>query len=58
MKNDSLRKEIFESGLKHWQIANAMGVHEATFSRWLRTELPTEKKEQIMHIIHNYKGGE
>lgn len=58
MQNIEIRKAIRTSDLRHWEIAKAMGINEATFSRWLRTELPNEKKEQIMSIIQNYKGGE
>ena len=44
--------------MKQWELAARLDVTEGTLIRWLRTELPTEKKEQIMYIIKNYKGGE
>ena len=57
--NNDLRTAIFTSGLKHWEIAKLLGIHEATLARWLRSELPNEKKDQILQIIQNHgKAGE
>lgn len=51
MKNQDIRREILGSGLKLWQIAEALGITDATFSRKLRKELPDETKTQIRGII-------
>lgn len=51
MKNQDIRNEIHENGLKLWQIAEALGITDATFSRKLRKELPDETKTQIRCII-------
>ena len=37
--------------VKHWQIAEKLGVSEITFSRWLRKELSADKKEKIKQAI-------
>ena len=59
MKNQDIRNEINESGLKLWQIAEALGITDGTFSRKLRKELPDETKTQIRGIIANFtKKGE
>ena len=34
--NQELRKRITEAGLFHWQVAEAVGVSESTFCRWMR----------------------
>ena len=53
MKNQDIRHEIRESGLKLWQIAEALVITDGTFSRKLRKELPEETKAQIRGIIAN-----
>ena len=53
--NMDVRRAIFESNVKLWQIANRLGVAEATITRWMRTELPPEKKERIFAIIEELK---
>ena len=37
--------------MKLWQIAEALGIADCTFSRKLRKELPREEKEKIFSII-------
>lgn len=49
--NQKIRRTAAGAGVKHWQIAEHMGVNEFTFSRMLRKELPPEKQEEILHII-------
>lgn len=46
-----LRNKIKESGLKHWEIALALGISESTFTRWLRRELPERESTQIYAVI-------
>ncbi|MCF6409011.1 hypothetical protein [Pseudalkalibacillus salsuginis] len=55
MKNEDLREAISKAGLKHWQVAEAVGIHEGNFSRLLRKELSIEKKKEIHNIIDNLK---
>lgn len=60
MKNSEIRTALFNSGLKHYQVAEEMGVADETFSRWLRHELPTEKRNEILAAINklNKKRGD
>lgn len=48
VKNIKLREAIKRSGVRHWQVAEALGVGESTFGRMLRRELPYEKKLQVL----------
>lgn len=52
-------KEIREAKEKYkvpnWVIAKELGVHEGTFGRWLRFELPPEKKARVKRIIEENK---
>lgn len=50
-KNRDIRIEIAVAGLKQWQVAKALGIAEATFSRKLREELPEEEKVKILAAI-------
>lgn len=51
MPNKDIVKKILVSGLKKWQVAEAVGIVDTTFSKWLRRELPEEKKATIMAAI-------
>ena len=39
MANLKLRRAAAGAGVKLWQVAEALGVADATLSRWLRREL-------------------
>ena len=49
--NQDIRRKIVTNDLKYWQVANAYGVTDATFSKKLRLELPEEEKSKINSII-------
>lgn len=56
MNNIEIRKAIKESGFKHWQIADIIGVADTTFCRMLRRELPEDRKQEILIAIQAAKG--
>lgn len=49
--NEALKKTAAQHGVKLWQIADALGVTDSTFSRKLRKELSTEQVSEIEKII-------
>ena len=51
MKNQAIRQAALANGVRLWQIAQELGVHEVTLSRRLRTELPQGEQERILTII-------
>lgn len=51
MVNQEIRSKAAGSGVKLYKVAEAIGVRDSAFSRMLRTELPAEKKAQILEII-------
>ena len=51
VKNLDIRDAAKKSGIKLWQIAEKLGIWDATLSRKLRKELPQEEKEKIIGII-------
>lgn len=56
MSNIEIREAIKKSGLRHWQIADMIGVADTTFCRMLRRELPEDKKQEILTVIQAAKG--
>ena len=57
-QNVDIRDAIAESGLKKYEIAHAIGVTDAWFSKMLRFELPAERKTQIFNAIEQLKESE
>lgn len=53
-KNEEIRKAMRKALLPQWKLAELMGVCENTVNRWLRTELPAEKKQKILQVIEDY----
>lgn len=51
MHNTQIREAAAASGIKLWQIADVLGIADATFSRKLRKELPPEEKQRILEAI-------
>ena len=51
VKNQDIRNTAKKADIKLWQIAEKLGIWDATLSRKLRKELPQEEKEKIIGII-------
>ena len=51
MHNQDIRRTAARAGVRLWQIADALGIADASLSRKLRKELPQEEKEKIFSII-------
>lgn len=51
MKNADIRRAATESGIRLWEVAEAIGLADSTFSRKLRRELPHEQQEHILTVI-------
>lgn len=45
------------SGKWKWQIAEAIGIADTTFSKWLRKELPEDKRNLILVAIEKLLQG-
>lgn len=56
MANLEIREEIKKSRLFHYEIADALGVSESAFSKWLRSEMDAERKEKVMRAIESIRG--
>ncbi|MBE6011330.1 MAG: hypothetical protein E7234_02085 [Lachnospiraceae bacterium] len=55
MANEKLKKEIKESGLYIWQVAEAYGCTDGNFSRKLRKEFSEDEEHKIRCIMENLK---
>lgn len=55
MNNLLIRIAMTESGTRQWEAAQILGVHESTFSRMLREELPELEQQQIADLIRKNK---
>jgi len=51
VKNEDIRAAAKSAGVRHWQIAEKLGVTASWFSVELRHELSKEKKSEIFRII-------
>lgn len=49
--NEHIKRYAKDRGVKLWEVAYRYGITDATFSRKLRRELPTQEREKIMEII-------
>jgi len=50
-RNAEIRNAIKKEHVTQWRVAMALGVSEQTLIRWLRTELPEEKKAAMLAAI-------
>lgn len=51
--NETIRFLLRMNNLKLWQLADAMEVSEATITRMMRHEVPDEKFDEIVTLIHS-----
>lgn len=49
--NTEIRAALLKTGIRQWALAEKMGVSEFTLCRWLRHELPAEKKRAALEAI-------
>ena len=54
--NEPVRSTLRMRNKKQWELAQALGIAEATLSRKLRTELPVEEQTKMIKLIENMAG--
>jgi hypothetical protein len=57
MANKKIRIDLLTYGIKHYELAAAVGISEFTLSRWLRKKLPDDKKIKILAAIKKLAEG-
>jgi len=55
LTNLEVRQAINKRRLKHYEVAAALGITQYTFSHWLQTEMPDEKRRKVLKAIQDYK---
>ena len=49
--NQDIRDYAAKKGVYFWEIAMELGISEPTMTRWMRVELPEDKRREIVQII-------
>lgn len=49
--NQDIRDRAAQKGVYFWEIARELGISEPTMTRWMRVELPADKRREIRQII-------
>ena len=55
--NLDIRSAIVASGIKQWEVAEALRISEEKLSRILRKELPDDRKQVILQAISDVSAG-
>lgn len=51
MQNIAIRDAAAKHGVRFWEIAVELGIGDTTLTRWLRQELPEEKRVAVLDAI-------
>ena len=54
--NQDIRDYAAQKGVYFWEIALKLGISEPTMTRWMRVELPEDKRRVIGQIIDDIAG--
>ena len=55
-RNSEIKVAMKNANMRYWQLAELLGVSEATINRWLRiTNLSEERKELIWKAIKSFE---
>lgn len=49
--NDVIKEYAKVSGIKLWQVAEKLGMHDSNFSKKLRHQLTSDEEQKICKII-------
>ena len=47
LENVEIRNRSRIDNIKFWQIAKELGITASTFTVWMRTELPEDKRKRV-----------
>ncbi|MCH5463486.1 hypothetical protein HC026_11995 [Lactobacillus sp. LC28-10] len=51
VQNQALRDKIYVNRLRNWEVAQAVGIADSTFSKWLRKPLTDEQQKRVEKAI-------
>lgn len=49
--NIEIKIALIRYGVRQYEVARALGISEYTLSRWLHTQMSSERKETILETI-------
>ena len=52
MANTLFREEAKKYKVRHWEVADAIGMLDVNFCRKLRKELPAHEQAKLINIVH------
>lgn len=55
MANEQINKLLKIEGIRKWQIAKKLGIHEGTFSKWFREQMTKEQEMQVISAVEDIK---
>ncbi len=55
MANEEIKKSLKSAGMYQWELANELGVSEGTLTRYLRKEISSADKHEILEIIRKFR---
>ena len=58
MNNNDIRMMARNQDVRLWQIADKLNMQDSNFSKMLRKELPSEKKEKDIVVFGNVAEGQ
>lgn len=53
--NERIRTALSRANIRHWQLADALGMAESTLCKKLRKELPPAEQRYILSVIKKMK---
>ena len=51
MANLEIRNLLRKKRIRHYEVASVLGISEGTFCKWLRSELPPDKREEVLKAV-------
>lgn len=51
MENEDIRGQILFNRLRHWEVAEKVGISDGRLSVWLRTPLSDDRKKRVENAI-------
>ena len=54
--NADVKKAARVAGVPQWMICERLSISEPTLTRWLRVELPADKRQRILDAIAELSG--
>jgi len=52
MNNNDLREKMNKLRLRHWEVAERVGISDSRLSVWLRTPLNDDRKKRVTNAIN------